>query len=237
MPYRGRAFQIDFDLLAHELVIRTSEGTRQSLGLRARSVADFYNDVFALLETLDILIDINPIPQEVPNPISFEKDDLHASYDREYVERFFRVLSTIDTVFKRHRAPFKGRHSPVHFFWGSFDLAYTRYCGRPSVPPASVAKMVQLSLDAEEIYAGFWPGDARLPEPAFGAYVYPKPERVEQSRIAPSGATWNKDIGLFVLRYEDVRTSGSPEDAVLEFLGSTYGACSSLAAWDQSLVG
>jgi len=235
MPYRGRTIQMDFDLIAHKFVIDVSDGESLSLDLGPRCVADFYADVFALLEELDIVLDINPIPQEVANPISFEKDTIHCAYDRDYIHKFWQVLSTVDTVLKRHRAPFKGRHTPVQFFWGGFDLAYTRYCGRPATPPPGSNKMMRLSMDAEELYAGFWPGDARLPEPAFGVYTYPKPDGIETAKIAPSAASWNADIGLFVLRYADVRTSSSPEDTLLEFLSSTYRGCATLAAWDPAL--
>jgi hypothetical protein len=236
MPYRDRVFQIDFDLVSHEFIVNVSDGGHQAIALKPRSVADFYEDVFAVLEELDILVDINPIPQEVPNPISFDKDTVHAAYDREYVARFGEVLRIADTILKRYRAPFTGRHTPVHFFWGGFDLAYSRYCGRPAPPPPGANKMMRVAMDAEETYAGFWLGDARFPEAAFAAYVYPKPDGLEQSKIAPSAAAWNSDIGLFILRYEDARTSKSPEDTVLEFFTSTYRACAVQAKWDPSLL-
>jgi hypothetical protein len=235
MPYRDKTIQMDFDLIAHKFVINVSDGASLSIDLRPRSVADFYNDVFALLEELGILIDINPIPQEVPNPISFEKDTIHSSYDREYVHRFWQILASVDTVFKQHRAPFKGRHTPVQFFWGGCDLAYTRYCGRPATPPPGSNKLMRLSMDTEELYAGFWPGDARLAEPAFGVYIYPKPDGLETSKISPSAAAWNPALGLFVLRYDDVRKSSAPADMILEFLASTYRGCATIAAWDRSL--
>jgi len=235
MPYRDKTIQMDFDFVAHKFIIDVSDGGSLSLDLRPRSVADFYADVFALLEELGVVVHVNPIPQEIPDPISFEKDTIHSAYDPEYVHRFWQVLATVDTVFKRHRAPFNGRHTPVHFFWGSFDLAYTRYCGRPATPPPGSNRMMRLSMDAEELYAGFWPGDARLPEPAFGVYIYPKPDGLEAAKIAPSAAAWNADIGLFVLRYDDVRRSSSPADMVLEFLASTYTGCATMAAWDRSL--
>jgi hypothetical protein len=236
MPYRGRTFQIQFDLVAHELVIDVSDGGRETLALEPRSVADFYNDIFALLEELDILVDVNPIPQEVPNPISFEKDTAHASYDAKHVGQYWRILSFADTVLKQHRAPFRGRHTPVHFFWGGFDLAYTRYCGRPAPPPPGAGKMMREAMDEEEIYAGFWPGDARFSEPAFGAYIYPKPAGLEAAKIGPDGAAWNDKIGLFLLPYEVVRTSSAPSEMVLEFLSTTYSACGTCARWDRQLM-
>jgi len=186
---------------------------------------------------LGIFVDISAVPQEVPNPIAFDKDTIHASYDRDAAHRFWQILSTVDVVLKQHRAPFKGRHTPVQFFWGGFDLAYTRYGGRPATPPPGSNRMMRLSMDAEELYSGFWPGDARLPEPAFGVYIYPKPDGVEALKIAPSAASWNGAIGLFVLRYEDVRTSDAPADMLLEFLASTYRGCAGLAGWDSALLG
>jgi hypothetical protein len=237
MPYRDRALQIDFDFILHTLIITTSDGGRQSLDLGPRTVADFYNDVFALLEELKIVIDINPIPQEVPTPISFEKDTIHASYDRDFVGRFWQILVFSDSVLKKHRAPFQGRHTPVHFFWGGFDLAYTRYSGRPATPPPDSPWLMRTSMDAEEIYAGFWLGDARFPEPAFGAYIYPKPEGLESFASRPAAASWNEKIGLFLLRYDDVRTSSSPADMLLEYFSSTYQACAFCARWDDSMEG
>ena len=233
MPYRDRLFQIDFDLVKHEFVVTASDGTTQSLKLASRSVANFYGDVFALLEEMRILVDVNPIPQEVADPVSFEKDTVHASYDAEAVGRFFQVLAFADSALKKHRAPFRGRHTPVHFFWGGFDLAYARYSGRPAQPPPGAGWLMRTSMDAEEIYAGFWPGDARLPEPAFGVYIYPKPDGVENAEIKPVQAQWNAAIGLFVLRYEDVRVSASPVDTLLEFLESTYEACATAAGWER----
>jgi len=235
MPLRNRTLQIDFDFIAHKLILTASDGGSQSLNLTPRSVANFYDDVFALLEELKIVIDINPIPQEVPTPISFEKDTIHASYDRDFVHRFWQILVFADSALKKHRAPFPGRHTPVHFFWGGFDLAYTRYSGRPATPPPTAPWLIRTSMDAEEIYAGFWMGDARFPEPAFGAYVYPKPDGLELVKIRPASAFWNEKIGLFLLRYDDVRKASSPADTVLEFFSSTYAACASCARWDETL--
>lgn len=236
MPYRDRTFAIDFDFVSHELIVQSSDGTSRSLGLRPRPVADFYNDVFALLEELNIIADINPIPQEVANPISFEKDTVHASYDAEQVGRFWQILRFSDVVLKKHRAPFRGRHTPVHFFWGGFDLAYARYSGRPAPPPPGVSAMMKASMDAEEIYSGFWLGDDRFPEPAYASYIYPKPDGVESAKILPEAAFWNNDVGLYVLKYDDVRRSRDPVSSILDFLSSTYDACASLARWDPSLA-
>ncbi len=150
------------------------------------------------------------------------------------MHRFWQVLRQVDTALKVHRAPFRGRHTPVHFFWGGFDLAYTRYSGLPAQPPPGANMLFRLSMDAQEIYAGFWPGDARFAEPAFAAYVYPKPAGIAQAKIRPSSAFWSEQLGLFLLRYEDVRTSASPPQTIQEFLTSTYEASATLAGWDRT---
>jgi len=234
VPYRDRTFQIDVDLVTHELQRRSSDGRERSLKLEPRTVASFYEDLFALLEAIDIVVDINPIPQEVADPIAFDKDDIHSTYDDGAVTRFFRQLSFADTVLKEHRAPFEGRHSPVQFFWGGFDLAYTRYSGKTAPPPAGASRMMQIAMDAEEIYAGFWPGDFRYPAPAFGAYVYPRPEGIERRVIGPKGAAWNEQIGLFILPFEAVRTAPDPVAVLREFLMTTYEECRACAGWQAA---
>lgn len=236
MPYRKRTFQIDFDFIAHKLLIASSDGRTRTLNLEPRSVASFYDCVMSLLSDLDISVTITPMAQEVPDPIAFSQDTTHASYDADYVHRFWTVLSLIDSALKRHRAPFRGRHTPVQFFWGSFDLAYTRYTGKPAAPPPNANFIFRTSMDVEEIYAGFWPGDARFSEPALGCYVYPKPPDLEQRTLRPSAAFWNAQLGLFILRYDDIRTAQSPEDAILEFLSSAYDECASCAGWDRAAL-
>lgn len=231
IPYRDRTFQVDVDFTSHDVVVRSSDGRERALHLEPRTVAAFFADFFAMLEAMDIVVHISQLPQEVPGPIAFEKDDVHGSYDAEAVGRFWRQLSFADTVFKEHRAPFAGRHSPVHFFWGSFDLAYTRYSGKTAAPPQGAGRMMQLAMDVEEIYAGYWPGDARYPEPAFGAYVYPKPPGIEGRAVGPMSAKWNEQIGLFLLPFEAVRTAPDPVAALHEFLATTFEECRSCAGW------
>ncbi len=237
MPYRGETFQVDFDFIAHKLIVGRSDGRTGALNLEPRSVASFYERVMSLLSDMGISVEITPMSQEVPDPMAFAKDTIHSSYDAEHVHRFWQVLSLIDSVLKRHRAPFRGRHTPVHFFWGGFDLAYTRYTGKPASPPPNANFLFRTSMDVEEIYAGFWPGDARFPEPALAAYVYPKPPDIARRIVRPSTASWNEQLGLFVVRYEDIRTAPSPEEAILEFFSSTYEECASCAGWDRSILG
>jgi uncharacterized protein DUF5996 len=231
LPYRDRTFEVDVDLVSHEVRIRASDGRERSLRLEPRTVAAFFADLFAMLESIDIVVHISQMPQEVPDPIPFEKDTKHASYDPDAANRFWRQLSFVDTVFKEHRAPFTGRHSPVHFFWGSFDLAYTRYSGKTAAPPPGAGRMMQVAMDVEEIYAGYWPGDARYPEPALGAYAYPKPSGIESREVGPSGAFWHEQIGLFLLPFETVRTAPDPVAALHEFLTTTFDECRSCAEW------
>jgi hypothetical protein len=173
MPYGDINLQIDFDFIDHQVYFTTSDGRLERLALLPRSVRDFYADVLAALRALHIEVAINPKPQEVPNPIPFPDDIVHASYDASSVNAFWRILSSVDSVFKAFRAPYRGRHTPVNVWWGSCDLAYARYSGRAASPPPSAGYIMRHSMDAEEIAAGFWAGDDRYPAPAFYAYAYP----------------------------------------------------------------
>lgn len=232
IPYEHRIFSIGFDLVAHELTIEVSDGERRSLALVPRSVADFYEEVMSALRSLEIDVTYRPRPTEVPNPIPFAEDRAHAGYDPESVNRFFRVLARVDTVLKRHRAKFWGRASPVAFFWGSFDLAYSRYSGRPAEPPPGSDIIYRLGANVETMEVGFWPGDDRIPEPAFYGFTYPKPQGIEAATIRPAEAFWSSALGEHLLRYEDVRRADSPEDALLEFFETTYRAGASLSGWN-----
>jgi hypothetical protein len=237
MQCGDRTFQVDFDFIDHAVVIWVSDGATKRIALLPpRSVADFYSAVVAALAELKLSVQINPVPQEVPDLTPCDQDTKHCAYDPDSVQRFWSILRMSDMLLKQHRAPFRGRHTPVHFFWGGLDLAYTRYSGRPAEPPPGANYLYRLSMDAEEIYAGFWPGDARFPEPAFASYVYPKPAGIGKAAIAPAAASWNEQLGLFILRYEDVRTSTSPHEVVQQFLSSTYEASATLAGWDRALL-
>jgi hypothetical protein len=233
IPFEGRSFQIDFDFHAHQIDIVASDGQAGAIPLVAASVADYYKKMLAVLHAMGIRPQIWPMPVEVKDAIRFDQDTTHASYDPEYASRFARILVQVDTALKEHRAPFRRRHSLVQFFFGSFDIAYGRYSGRPAKPPSDDIIMRE-AMDAEEICAGFWPGDDRFPEPAFWCYAYPKPAGLENEKIAPSAASWNNEMGEFILRYEDVRTADAPREALREFFTSTYEACAKLAKWDQA---
>ncbi|HBL57596.1 MAG TPA: hypothetical protein DDZ80_03280 [Cyanobacteria bacterium UBA8803] len=240
IPYGGRVFQIDFDFIDHGLLIQTSEGTRRTIALYPRSVANFYHSVMETLEALDIHITINTKPNEVPDSIRFEQDETHAAYDADYANRFWRVLLQSDRVFREFRSHFCGKVSPVHFFWGSFDLAVTRFSGRsapehpggvPNLPDA-VAKE---AYSQEVSSAGFWPG-AGLSYPAFYSYAYPEPDGFKQAAIRPDGAFYSQELGEFILPYEAVRQAESPDQMLLAFLQSTYDAAASLGNWDQGAL-
>jgi hypothetical protein len=236
IPYRDRTFTVDFDLIAHDLVIDTSDGAIRRLALVPRTVARFYDEFMEALGSLGIEVALRTRPCEVPDPIPFTDDLVHRAYDPEQVTRFFHVLARIDVVLKEHRARFWGRASPVAFFWGTFDLSYTRFSGRPAEPPPGSDTIYRLAMNAEQFETGFWPGDDRFPEPAFYAFTYPKPAGIEQAPIEPRAAFWSDKLGEHLLRYDDVRRAQEPADAILAFAESTYRAGAQLAGWDTALL-
>jgi hypothetical protein len=206
--------------------------------LEPRTVADFYGELFAKLSELGIEVKIRTLPNEVQDPIPFEADEEHSSYDPEYVNRFWRALVSTDRVFKEFRARYLGKCSPVHFFWGSFDLAVTRFSGRtapehPGGIPNLPDWVAREAYSHEVSSAGFWPGGGPIPYPVFYAYFYPEPEGFKEAPVSPAGASYNTDMGEFVLPYEEVRTADSPDQMLLEFLQSTYAAGAGLAGWDR----
>jgi hypothetical protein len=235
MSASGVIFQVDVDLIDHQVEILTSRGDVVRVPLVPRPVAAFYREFMGALRTLGISVEITRRPSEVSNPIPFDEDETHVAYDPVWATRFFHVLSGIDLVFKEHRARFRGKTSPVNFFWGTFDLALTRYSGRAIEPPANEGIIRRLSGDAEVICVGFWPGNDRLPIPAFFGYAYPSPPGLEEEQLQPSAARWDPAAGEFILPYDDVRRSASPREAILEFCESLYAAGSRLARWDPAL--
>jgi uncharacterized protein DUF5996 len=236
VPVGLRTFDAEFDLVDHQLLLRTSDGGREQVGLRPVAVADFYREVMAALGRLGVEVAISATPSEVPDPIPFAEDQTHASYDAGAAGRFFQLLSAVGVVFNEHRARFLGRTTPVHFFWGTFDLALTRFSGRPASPPPGADIIVRRSADAEQICGGFWPGHAGFPRPAFYAYAYPKPAGIEKASVAPDGAGWDDDIGEFLLPYDTVRAASDPRRAILDFLESTYEAGAAGLGWSADLV-
>lgn len=236
IPYGARAFELRFDFLAHQLVLETSDGTVKTLDLRPRTVADFYRECLAMLRGEGIDVTIWRMPVEVPNPIPFDEDTVHAAYDAAAVERFWRVLLSVDAVFHEFRAEFIGKVSPVHFFWGSFDLAVTRFSGRraPERPGADAITREAYSHEVSSV--GFWPGTKGGPDAAFYSYAAPSPEGFSAARVRPEAARWDAGLGEFLLAYEDVRRSASPVRALLEFCRSTYQAAARFGQWDRGAL-
>jgi hypothetical protein len=240
MPYRGQTFQIDFDFIDHALRIDTSDGRRETLPLRPCSVADFYAEIMGRLRALGLEVRIWTMPVEIANPIRFEQDHIHAAYDPVAANRFWRVQAEVDQVFAAFRGRFLGKSSPVHFFWGSFDLAVTRFSGRPAPSPPSnpmIPDAVNREAYSHEVSScGFWPGNGGLGQAAFYCYAYPQPAGFGEARIAPSAAYYSKDLGEFILPYDEVRQAAEPAGLLLDFLESTYAAAADLARWDRAAL-
>lgn len=236
MPYNGNVLQIDFDLLAHELAIHDSTGRGATMRLEPRSVADFYGELMARLEEIERPVRIWSKPVELVEAIPFEDDDEHQSYDADAVERFFHALAHADRVMHRFRGEFRGKASPVHFFWGSFDHAVTLFSGRSAPPhPGGIPNLADWvsreSYSAELASCGFWPGDARYPRAAFYGYAYPSPDRFSECSVRPEAAYFNTDLGEFVLDYDAARAAPDPDSAVLEFFQDTQQGAAKLMDW------
>jgi hypothetical protein len=241
IPYESRTFQIDFDFIDHQLLIETSDGAVSTVQLEPRSVADLYQELFARLAELGFHLTIRTMPNEVATAIPFDKDNEHASYDAEYANRLWRALVQIDRVFKQFRARFIGKCSPVHFFWGSFDLAVTRFSGRrapehPGGVPNLPDWVAREAYSHEVSSCGFWPGSDQMPEPVFYSYAYPEPEGFREAGVSPRGAVYSPEFKEYVLPYEDVRKSASPDETLLEFLQTSYEAAADSAGWDRSAL-
>jgi hypothetical protein len=241
IPDGTRTFQIDFDFIDHHLRISTSDGATRQFALAGKSVASFYAAVMADLAELGIDIAIDEMPNELPEPIRFSQDNLHASYDPDAVQRFFQILVNADRVFKQFRTGFLGKASPVHFFWGSFDLAVTRFSGRraprhPGGVPHLSDEVACEAYSHEESSAGFWPGSGAIDYPAFYCYAYPEPAGFRTTRVRPDAAFFSEALGEFILPYDAVRSAAQPEQALLEFLQSTYEAAANAAKWDRDAL-
>jgi hypothetical protein len=233
IPFGERSFEIEFDFIDHELSLRTSEGIEKSIALAPRSVADFYAQLMDTLRSLGMEVKIKARPDEVPDPIPFAEDNTHASYDPEYANRFWRILVQSDRVFKEFRARFTGKCSPVHFFWGSFDLAVTRFSGRRAPEREGADSITREAYSHEVISHGFWPGSGNITAPAFYSYAAPEPEGFRKEKIRPESAFYNPETSGFILLYDDVRRAASPAKELMDFLQSTYEAGANLAKWDR----
>jgi hypothetical protein len=241
IPYGDVSFEISFDFLDQRLCVQTSEDAIRTLALAPRSVADFYGEFMAALRALGLEVKIWTMPVEVQDPIPFEEDDTHHTYVPEHAQRFWRILMQADRVLQRFRGGFLGKSSPVHFFWGSFDLAVTRFSGRLAPPhPGGVPHLAdwvtRLAYSHEVSSCGFWPGGGAVQEPAFYAYAYPEPEGFKHHPVRPASAFYSSDLREFILPYEAVRQAGNPDSMVLEFAQSAYEAAADLGGWDRHVL-
>ena len=233
IPYGERAFELWFDFIRHQLVLETSDGLVKTLPLEPRSVAEFYKEFMELLRSGKIEVKIWRMPVEIPNPIPFDQDRVHASYDRASVEKFWRSLLSVDTVFHHFRARFIGKSSPVHFFWGSFDLAVTRFSGRRAPERPGADAMTREAYSHEVSSVGFWPGGGSVQGAAFYSYAAPEPQGFKDKRVRPDAAFYDRQLNEFLLMYDDVRKAESPTASLLEFCQSTYEAAATLGNWDR----
>jgi hypothetical protein len=236
LPHDLRSFTIEFDFVDHRLLIRASDGAERSLRLEPRTVADFYRATMTSLSDMGLGVNVRPVPVELPAPgIRFDEDTVHRSYDAVQVGRFWRILERVAEAYTRARCPFVGKCSPVHFFWGGFDLAVTRFSGRRA-PPREGPAFMQEAYSHEVISHGFWPGSGPVLEPAFYAYAVPEPPGFRAARARPDAAYYHRDLGEFILPYEAVRTADSPEAAIRAFVDSTYERGADLAGWDRAAL-
>ena len=233
IPYGAGVFEIQFDFLRHVVEIKSCDGPVKTLPLAPRSVADFYREFVNALDSLGIRVKIWPMPVEIPNPIRFDEDRVHASYDPEYATRFWRVLVSVDSVFQEFRARFIGKSSPVHLFWGSFDLAVTRFSGSRAPERPGADAITREAYSHEVISAGFWPGTDGVIDAAFYAYAAPEPAGFPEATLRPASAFYDKKMAECFLLYDDVRNSADPRATLLDFLQSSYEAAATRAGWDR----
>jgi hypothetical protein len=234
IPFTKGIFEVEFDFIDHKLNVATSGGKKKSMALAPRAVADFYTEFMAMLHSLEIEVEIWPMPVEIPNPIRFDQDRTHAAYDPRYANAFWRILVNVDRIFKEFRSRFTGKVSPVHFFWGSFDLAVTRFSGRPAPERPGADPITREAYSQEVSSVGFWPGGGDVKGAAFYSYASPAPPGLGDRTVGPAKAFFSNALGEFLLMYDDVRISESPSADVLEFCQSTYEAAADLAKWDRS---
>ncbi len=236
MPVPDGVLEIEFDFAGDRLLFRMSSGARLEMPLRAQSVAEFYHEFLGSLAQLGVSVTIYPTPVEVKDPIPFAEDTVHAAYDAEYVRRFWQILMRTTAIFQRFSSGFIGKVSPVHFFWGSFDLAVTRFSGRRAPERPGADAITREAYSHEVISAGFWPGNGGYGEAAFYCYAAPVPAGLAQGKAKPHAAQWDTALGEFILKYEDLRQEPSPDDALMEFLESTYDAAADAAKWDRAAL-
>ena len=240
IPYEGEALELTFDFIRHQLVLETSRGQMDAVALEAQPVADFYSSCMEMFRSAGIQVRIWKMPVEVPDPVAFDQDRVHAAYDADAVEKFWRILLSVDDVLQRFRGGFIGKCSPVHFFWGSFDLAVTRFSGRPAPPRPGADTVTREAYSHEVSSVGFWPGSGSMKGPAFYSYSAPEPAGFRDAKVRPEGTRYDAEIREFLLDYEDLRTrvrsSEEMADAVLDFCQSTYEAGAQCGGWDRQAL-
>lgn len=231
ISFENIIFEINFDLTLHKCIIKTSGSKIIEIPLMQCSVAEFYSELMGALARLGINVKINTLPAEVPEPVHCYEDTRRA-YDKEYVSRWYRILLRSGMVFEKFRSSFRGKSSPVNFFWGSFDLSETRYSGKSAKPPEQGGRIMKYAENEENFAVGFWAGNINYPKPAFYTYMYPAPKGIESVKIKPDAASFNPKLGEFILDYEEIRKLADPEEMILDFLNSTYLESAKLAGWD-----
>jgi len=241
IPHGSHSFDIQFDFIDHQLFIDKNDGGRRTIPLKPQSVAEFYGTVMKTLSDLELPVTIHTVPNEIEHAIPFDQDEEHRSYDREYANRFWRVLMQSDRVFKEFRSRFCGKCSPVHFFWGSFDLAVTRFSGRPAPPhPGGVPHLpdaITREAYSQEVSSlGFWPGNAAMPTPVFYSYAYPEPPGFSEAKVQPDAAFYEPKLREFILPYDAVRNTEKPDQILLDFAQSAYDTASQLGKWDRAVL-
>jgi hypothetical protein len=236
MPYESGTVEVRFDFIDHKLLIETDQGRTAEIALKPQSVAEFYTKFMAAIANLGVTTKIWTMPCEVPNPTPFEQDQAHASYDPEAVNKFWRITVWVDQVFQEFRAEFIGKVSPVHFFWGSFDLAVTRFSGRPAPERPGADPITREAYSHEVSSAGFWPGGGDIKGPAFYSYAAPEPPGFGEQKVRPQAAYYHPQLKEFLLMYDDVRSATSPKAALMEFLQSTYDVAANLGKWDRKAL-
>ena len=234
MPHGDRFFEMEFDFIDHKLETTCSDGASATIELRPTTVAAFYAETMDVLRQLGLEVHIWKMPVEIPDPIPFDEDEQHASYDPEYARRCWEVLRASEKVMQEFRSRFIGKCSPVHFFWGSFDLAVTRFSGRPAPPRPDADTITREAYSHEVISHGWWPGHGPLGKPAFYSYTAPAPDGLSTAPLRPDKAFWSNELSEFLMYYDDVRNAANPEEALMEFLQSTYEAGANLANWDRA---
>jgi hypothetical protein len=235
LPHGGRSFAIEFDFVDHQLLVKCSDGGVHALALTSQSVAAFYRSVMDLLDRMGLGVRIWTMPVEIPNPIRFEDDTIHHTYDAAAANRCWQILARIAPVFADRRSRFIGKTSPVHFFWGAFDLAVSRFSGRLA-PPRDGQRFMREAYSHEVISHGFWPGSGKILEPAFYAYAVPEPPGLKDAPVRPSAATYDREMGEFILPYEAVRTAPDPAAEIQAFIDSTYERAATLGGWDRAAL-